>query len=55
MAGVAIEYLQNIGHTLRTYLNNDDTRKKYSEEVCSYIIYLLISGNTLACSGIKWR
>lgn len=32
ITGVAIEYLQDIGRTLRLYLNNNDSRKKYSEE-----------------------
>ena len=33
ITGVAVEYLQDIGRTLRLYLNNNDSRKKYSEEV----------------------
>ena len=32
ITGVAIEYLQDIGRTLRLYLNNNDSRKKYTEE-----------------------
>lgn len=35
ITGVAIEYLQELGRTLRLYMNSNDGRKKYSEEVRS--------------------
>jgi len=35
MTSVAIEYLQDIGKTLRLYMNNVDGRKKFSAEVPS--------------------
>jgi hypothetical protein len=35
ITGVAIEYLQELGRTLRLYMNSNDGRKKYSEEVHS--------------------
>jgi len=35
ITGVAIEYLQELGRTLRLYMNSNDGRKKYSEEVGS--------------------
>jgi len=37
ITGVAIEYLQELGRTLRLYMNNNDGRKKYSEEVCRHV------------------
>lgn len=32
VTNVAIEYLQDLGRTLTTYLNNIDQRKKFTEE-----------------------
>lgn len=44
ITGVAIEYLQEIGRTLTMYMNNNDSRKKYTEEVHS-IFYVVDSRN----------
>ena len=40
ITGVAIEYLQDIGRTLTMYMNNNDSRKKYTEEV-NYLCYVI--------------
>ena len=33
ITNIAIEYMQDLGRTLTTYLNNTDQRKKFTEEV----------------------
>ena len=33
ITNIAIEYMQDLGRTLTTYLNNADQRKKFTEEV----------------------
>jgi len=33
VTNIAIEYMQDLGRTLTTYLNNADQRKKFTEEV----------------------
>jgi len=33
VTNIAIEYMQDLGRTLTTYLNNTDQRKKFTEEV----------------------
>jgi hypothetical protein len=53
ITGVAIEYLQDIGRTLRLYINNNDARQKFSEEVV-LILRSLMLGTNYACLGFKW-
>jgi hypothetical protein len=52
ITGVAIEYLQDIGRTLTMYMNNNDSRKKYTEEV-RHLVLSLTLGITFACSGFE--
>lgn len=53
MTGVAVEYLQDIGRTLRLYMNSNDSRKRFSEEV-SPLSPSLMAGNSYACFGFEW-
>lgn len=53
ITGVAVEYLQDIGRTLRLYMNNNDGRKKYSEEVYDLCLPSLTPGIDYACFGFE--
>jgi hypothetical protein len=47
MTGIAVEYLQGVGQTLTLYMNNNDMRKKFSEEVTP--VSSLTHGRSFSC------